>query len=526
MMVSVTSELENYVLDEELGRGDLTIAYQGHRKEDGKIVAIKVVAPQFLFDEFFVQRFKDITRQTLKLEHPNIVRTYEVDQEENTLYVVREFIDAQPLSKIIKEEGPLPPQRMLTIARQIAAALDYAHQKSIMHGDLSAKRVYIGPDDHVTVADFGQTQAMVGTSLVKQGYAIGAPETLAPERVKGQGPSRYSDLYSLGVLCYQMLSGHPPFTGEVAAVLHAQAYEQPRLLNSVNSDISIPLSEAVGRMLSKGLELRYTTGAEFTRALTVAIEGSAPARATTNVKPQLTGLEQAPISIFSQPWLWGILVILLVLFLLAAGFVTVSAWVAWQSNASTSAPPPAVAQPQADNGDSRDIAAQQETQPEQESAQVVLVQLTPTLSPTTEALPTATATPSATSTPVPIPTPGPPVIEPNSPFTNLRLGHAISDNGELEQVGMYFAPNDDPVYLFFDYGQIEAGTTWSHRWTWGDTELDVYEDVWPNSYSETGTAWVFYGPSGGFQPGPYKVTLEVDGEVVGTATFVVEEGGL
>ena len=199
-MVSVTTELENYVLDEELGRGDLTIAYQGHRKADGKTVAIKVVAPQFMFDEFFVQRFKDITRQTLKLDHPNIVRTHEVDQEENTLYIVREFIDAQPLAKIIEAEGPLPPQRMLTIARQIAAALDYAHQKSIMHGDLSAKRVYIGPEDHVTVADFGQTQAMVGTSLVKQGFAIGSPETLAPERVKGQGPSRYSDLYSLGVL--------------------------------------------------------------------------------------------------------------------------------------------------------------------------------------------------------------------------------------------------------------------------------------------------------------------------------------
>lgn len=524
-MVSVTSELENYVLDEELGRGDLTIAYQGHRKADGKTVAIKVVAPQFMFDDYFVQRFKDITRQTLKLEHPNIVRTYEVDQEENTLYVVREFIDAQPLSKIIKE-GPLPPQRMLTIARQIAAALDYAHQKSIMHGDLSAKRVYIGPDDHVTVADFGQTQAMVGTSLVKQGFAIGSPETLAPERVKGQGPSRYSDLYSLGILCYQMLSGQPPFTGEVAAVLHAQAYEQPRLLHAVNLDISIPLSEAISRMLSKGLELRYTTGAEFTRALTAATEGSAPVRTSSTAKPQLTGVEQAPVSIFSQPWLWGILVVLLILFLLAAGFVTVSAWVAWQSNASEiSEVMPAL--PTA-TGESPNVATQPAPQPQPESAQVILVPLTPSAtSIASSPLPTdIPATPTVTSTPIPIPTPGPPVIEANSPFTNLRLAHAISSDSGPEKIGTHFSPNDDPIYLFFDYGQIEAGTPWAHRWTWGDTQLDIYEDVWPNSYSETGTAWVFYGPTGGFRPGPYKVTLEVDGKVVGTATFVVEEGGL
>lgn len=529
-MISVKTELENYVLDEELGRGDLTIAYQGHRKEDEKTVAIKVVAPQFLFDEFFVQRFKDITRQTLKLEHPNIVHTYEVDQEENTLYIVREFIDAQPLAKIIEEEGPLPPQRMLTIARQVAAALDYAHQKSIMHGDLSAKRVYIGPDDQVTVADFGQTQAMVGTSLVKQGYAIGSPETLAPERVKGQGPSRYSDLYSLGVLCYQMLSGQPPFTGEVAAVLHAQAYEQPHLLNSVNPEISIPLSEAVSRMLSKGLELRYTTGAEFTRALTVAIEGSAPKRTSTNLKPQLTGVEQAPISVFSQPWLWGILVVLLVLFLLAAGFVSVSAWVAWQSNASEVSQSQAAMLPEVADDGPANVLPPPETQPEQESAQVVLVQEpTPTSTPTPAPSPTPTEippTPTATSTPVPIPTPGPPVVEANSPFTNLRLGHGISADSELERIGTSFAPGDEPIYLFFDYGRIEGGTSWAHRWTWGDTELDVYEDVWPNSYSETGTAWVFYGPTDGFQPGPYKVTLEVNGEIVGTATFVVEEGGL
>jgi hypothetical protein len=93
-------------------------------------------------------------------------------------------------------------------------------------------------------------------------------------------------------------------------------------------------------------------------------------------------------------------------------------------------------------------------------------------------------------------------------------------------MGTSFAPGTPPVYLFFDYGDIEPGTVWSHRWRWGDTELGVYEDVWPDNYFETGTAWVFYSPTGGYQSGPYQVTLEVNGQVVATATFVIEAGGL
>ena len=249
MTTSVKTELNNYVLDTEIGRGDLTLVYEGHRKSDGKAVAIKVVAPQFMFDEYFVRRFLDMSKQAAKLEHPNIVRTYEAQLEDETLFIVREFAQARPLAQVLDEEGAFGTQRMLNIAQQIAAALDYTHQKSIMHGDLSANRVYLDKDDHVLVADFGQTQAMMGTSLVKQGFAIGSPEIMAPERVHGQGPSRQSDLYSLGILCYQMLNEDPPFVGEPATVLHAQAYEQPRPLNVINPTVSSQVSETIARML-------------------------------------------------------------------------------------------------------------------------------------------------------------------------------------------------------------------------------------------------------------------------------------
>lgn len=106
------------------------------------------------------------------------------------------------------------------------------------------------------------------------------------------------------------------------------------------------------------------------------------------------------------------------------------------------------------------------------------------------------------------------------------MAHGITEDNKPEKVGLSFAPGTPPIYLFFDYANIEPGTAWTHRWVWGDTELGVYEDVWPDNYFETGTAWVFYSPSGGYQPGPYQVTLEVEGRVVATATFIIEAGGL
>lgn len=522
MTTDVKTELNNYDLEQEVGRGDLTIVYRGRRKSDGATVAIKMVAPQFTFDRLFVRRFQDMARQAAKLEHPNIVRTYEAGEEGDAVYMVRELIEARTLAQLIEEEGPFSPQRMLSIARQIAAALDNAHQKSVTHGDLSAYRIFVGPNEHVIVTDFGQTQAMSGTSLVKQGYAVGAPETIAPERVHGQGPSRQSDYYSLGILCYQMIAGEPPFTGTPAAVLHAQAYEQPRPLHLVNPGISVPISETIGRMLSKGLELRYNTGAEFSRALAVAIEGTAPIRApaTAAAQRRAAGLKTAR-PLWRRPWFWATIGILLIVTLLFLGFWAVSLW-----NRFRPVPPPAVATSVSATSSSIDQAAGEApaTQPIVVAEEPTVTFSAPTATPTIS--PTPTAIPPATPTLAPLPTAGLPVIAPDSPFINLRLAHSITGDNQPDKLGRSFAPGPQPLYLFFDFEQIEPGTSWTHRWTWGDTELGVFDDTWPKEYADNGTAWVYFSPAGGFQPGPYQVTLEVEGRVVSTATFVIQPGGL
>jgi serine/threonine protein kinase len=519
--------LNDYILDAEIGRGDMAIVYKAIRRSDNTTLAVKVVPPQFTFDEHFVRRFLEMAKQAGRLEHPNIVRTFEAQKEGSILYIVRELVEARPLADILTEEGPMSPQRMVPIARQIAVALDYAHQKSLMHGDLSANRIFLGQNDHVTIVDFGLTQSLAGTSLVKQGFAVGTPEVMAPERVHGQGPSRQSDLYSLGIMCYQMLNGTPPFTGEPAAVLHAQAYEQPRPLHVVNPGVSLRLSECVGRMLSKGLELRYTTGSEFTRALTVAAEGSTPVRLQAVSSGPISTRSNSDRPFWQRPGVLALVAIPVVVLLFVFGFVVVTSLLALLPSFSrfdTPSQPAISAATEAEPGATVTDAAGQGMQvaPAVTNAPPTAVPETPTVAPSPTASPTATPTPTL----VPLPTPGPPVVAPNSPFTNLKLAHAIIEDSQPDKIGTSFAPGSQPIYLFFDYANIEAGTTWEHRWTWGDTDLDTYTEVWPDRFFETGTAWVFYSPTGGYEPGPYEVTLIIDGEEVATATFVVEPGGL
>ncbi|MFQ5612336.1 MAG: serine/threonine protein kinase, partial [Anaerolineae bacterium] len=508
----------SYEIIEELGRDDLTIIYRALRKSDGREVDIKAVAPQFTFDEAFVRKFQDAAQRAITLEHPNIVRTYEVGAKDDIVYLARERVSGQRLAEVLAREGSLPLARVVEIVRQIAAALDYAHGKAVTHGDLSDQAICLDADDRVTLVNFCEAQAVANTSLVRHGFTVGTPEYVAPEQVHGQGPSRAADLYALGVLTYQMLAGKPPFSGEPAAVLHAQAYEQPQPLHVVDPDIRVTVSETVARMLSKGLELRHATGAEFVRALQAAAKGTAPIR-----KPvAAAALAQAAGAAGRRPFyrlpaFWLFVITPLVGLLMAAGFWGVTYWSARQVRDGIAlrekpTPVPTFSVQQ-------DVAS-----PTALPARVTNTPL-PTLTPT--ALPSPTATlPSPTAMPLALPTPGEPVIAANSPFTNLRLSHGITEDSQPLDQGTSFAPGPRPIYLFFDYRGMNPNTPWTHTWTWADQPLERGENVWPEDYGPAGTAWVFYSPAGGYQPGPYRVTLEIEGRTVATATFVIEPGGL
>ncbi len=509
-------QLTNYRIEEELIKDDLTLTYRGRRLADDVSISIKVVPPQLALDQRFRQRFQKIAERAIRLEHPNIISIYEVLPEEDTLYIVQELIEGRSLSTLIETEGPFSPARMLKIARQIAAALDYAHQQAITHGDLSADFIYIGQNDHVMVTNFGQTQALANTSLSKQGYAIGSPEVIAPERIYGQKLTPYADMYALGILCYHMLIKEPPFNGPLPAILHGHAYQKARSLHLLNPGISMNLSQVIERMLSKQPNLRYANGLNFIRALSVAIESTVPTQLPFVAK----GYKPSP-PLWKRAWLWGMVIMLTLMttLLTFSALGAVSIWRAvsiWQI--------------------SQLPTANMLISPLHPTATAPLKQVTATATATTTPIPTEvpveqvptntpvapSSTPTAEPSVVSLPTPGQPVVIEDSPFTHLRYAQNINELGQPENVALSFPVGDAPIYLFFDYHNMKPATPWGHVWSWGDTELARYQEVWAEDGNDSGTAWIFFSPPGGYQRGPYQVNLQLQGQTVATATFVVK----
>ena len=270
MTATIDIHLEKYTLETELSQNAWFTLYRGYRQVDQAPINIKMAAPLLAADEFFRRRFKHITRQAAELDHPNLIRSYEAEEENGRLFLVQDFVEARSLAEVIETEGPLSLKRTEFIIGQIASALDCAHHASVLHGDLSAHQIFLGANDHVYVSNFGHSQAIYGNNLADHSYAVSSPEIVAPERVRGEGPSRPADLYSLGIICYQLLAKQSPFTGPRSTVFHAHAYRQPRPLHEVNTGVPLAVSEVVSRMLAKSVDVRYNTGAEFARALRVA----------------------------------------------------------------------------------------------------------------------------------------------------------------------------------------------------------------------------------------------------------------
>lgn len=505
MPQSFNNDIETYRIETELGRDDLTISYRAGRKSDNYPVTIKVVAPQFVFDSYFVLRFKDAATRNIELDHPNIVKTYEVGERGGEiLYVVTELLEAVSLADYLKTQGTLPVTEVIAITRQIASALDYAHSKGVYHGDLSDANIFI-KDGHIQILDFGFTRAVEGTTLAKKGFAVGNPVYLSPERIRGESASRTGDLYAMGVLCYQMLTGKPPVSGDTTSVMHAQVYEQPVAPHLLNAAVRPGVSNVVLRMLSKGVELRHNTGAEFVGALQVAAEGSAPISPmirtdnTSKMEPVKRPPAKPAPSTASRNWaLWIFLLTPILGAALAFGF-----WAINQAGAVLSA-----------GETSASVAVIPTVVPtfKVDSLPTPLPP-TPTVSP-----PTATAMPSPTSLAL---QPGRIFVAEGSPFSNLVLAHNITSDYRPERPDNVFPPTEDPIYLFFDYTAMPPNARWGLEWKWDDQVLEESQEVWPTDYGDVGSAWVYFSPPFGFKPGPHTVSIKLDGEVVATAEFAV-----
>ncbi len=274
MKGSIPQTLGKYKIVEEIGRGGFATVYKAIDITLNRTVALKVLAAPPPGDPTFLERFWREARTAANLKHPNIVAIYEVAEIEGRHCLAMEFLSGRTLAQILQAEGALPPRRVAEITRQLASALDYAHAQGFVHRDIKPSNVIVDDEGHVTLTDFGTVKPAEGAKLTAPWMSIGTPEYMSPEQISGLTIEPASDIYSLGVVCYEMLSGRVPFSGTTPHVLHAHVYDSPPSLTKLVAQIPEVVAEVIHHALAKKPEERFASAGEMARALTAAVEAA------------------------------------------------------------------------------------------------------------------------------------------------------------------------------------------------------------------------------------------------------------
>ncbi|HUS15770.1 MAG TPA: protein kinase [Chloroflexia bacterium] len=257
-----------YEIERPLGRGGMATVYLGRDTALNRPVAIKVLDPATTAEPGAVQRFQREAVLAANLEHPNIMPVYDVREDDGLWYLTMRYVPGESLREILVRQGSLPLDRIVAILKPAAAALDYAHSHGVIHRDVKPGNILVEPDGHVVLTDFGIARGAADMQLTRAGQVMGTADYLAPEQIRGEGATAASDLYSFGIVLYEMLTGRTPFTGESAAeVLYKQVHTPPPPLRTLRPDLPAALQPTLDRILHKTPALRYTTAAEMVQAL-------------------------------------------------------------------------------------------------------------------------------------------------------------------------------------------------------------------------------------------------------------------
>ncbi len=294
---------ERYELISHIARGGMADVWQAQDRALNRRVAVKVLHPQYSNDDSFVRRFRREAQAAANLSHPNIVSIFDWGQEDATYFIVMELIDGRSLRDILRSEGALLPRRATEIASEVAAALAVAHQAGLVHRDVKPGNILITRDGTVKVTDFGIARAWDDSQeLTRTGAVIGTATYFSPEQAQGVGADARSDLYSLGIVLYEMLVGGPPFKGDSpVAVAYQHVSAMPMAPSSVKPDVPAGLEAIVLRALEKQPENRYQSAADLRADLLSSLRGEEPVAPTRapEMAPEaptrvLTGVVAAP----------------------------------------------------------------------------------------------------------------------------------------------------------------------------------------------------------------------------------------
>ena len=258
---------ERYQLDEELGEGGMAIVYKATDLMLERTIAVKILRKDFSSSPAFQERFKEEARAAANLTHPNIVTVHDFGFDQDQLFIVMEFVPGTDLKDIIRNTGALPVNQASRLFVQACAGIGYAHRAGLVHCDIKPHNMLITPDNRLKVTDFGIARALASVSHDEQSQAIwGSPAYFSPEQAAGRAPSPASDVYSLGVVFYEILTGELPFkTTSPQDLAYQHRHDDPPSPRQINPEISPALEEIIIKVLAKQASSRYRTADQLGR---------------------------------------------------------------------------------------------------------------------------------------------------------------------------------------------------------------------------------------------------------------------
>lgn len=275
-----------YKIVKELGRGAMGVVYQAHDPQIDRLVALKALREDRVTSDEFVKRFLKEAKAVGRLSHPGIVTVYDIGQDHETIYIAMEYLDGVPLDAVMDGQK-FTPEEIVDIGVQVAVALDYAHQKGIVHRDIKPPNIICTADGTVKVTDFGiaRIEDAAGQQQTRAGEILGTPLYMSPEQVSGLTVDGRSDIYSLGLILYELATGHRPFKGtNLTTIFKAITNDLPQPPIEIVQDLPMQLSAVIMRCLDKDPDKRYAGGRELADALNNCLQKT-PTRPVRQGKP-------------------------------------------------------------------------------------------------------------------------------------------------------------------------------------------------------------------------------------------------
>ena len=284
----IGQRLGQYEIVSLLGKGGMATVYRARQESIGRDVAFKVIKPDLAEAQVFADRFKREARTVASFSHPHILKVFDYGEYQDTVYLVMELMTGGSLSGLIAAQGALSIETTAQLLEQISQALDYAHRRGVVHRDLKPQNVLLDDDQNAFLTDFGIAKVLNSATgaLTQSGVAMGTPAYMPPEQWRGEAVDARADIYALGVMLFEMLTGRVPFQGDTPfSMMYKHLNEPPPALGTIRSDISTRIDDVIIKALAKNPEDRYESAAALAAAFNQALQGESAEPSGTLVLP-------------------------------------------------------------------------------------------------------------------------------------------------------------------------------------------------------------------------------------------------